>query len=236
MITPQPTFAQKILDFNNSLHIEPSILPDGIRAMNPFLDESIQSITHQFYEKYYDDDTGRKLILGINPGRLGAGSTGVAFTDTQRLRDICGIDPAPINTREPSSVFVYEVIQAMGGPVSFYKDYFISSVCPLGFVINSRNGNEINYNYYDNQALQKAVKPFIIESISRQVDFGVDTDVCYCMGKGKNYKFLNKLNKEQGWFGSIVPLNHPRFVVQYQSKRMGEYVKGYVEALSSSYS
>ncbi|MEX0778334.1 MAG: uracil-DNA glycosylase family protein [Balneolales bacterium] len=231
MTNTPPTFARKILNFNKNLHIDAHSLPAGIRAMNPFSDDVIQRITGEFYKKFYSDHEPRSLILGINPGRLGSGATGVAFTDTERLRDACGIDPRTVQTREPSSTFIYKVIAAMGGPQQFYSNFYISSVCPLGFVINSQNGNEINYNYYDNRDLQHAVTPFIIESIERQMNFGINTSHCFCMGKGKNFKFLNKLNKEHGWFDEIMPLNHPRFVVQYRSKQIQEYVQGYVNTL-----
>ena len=230
------TIADQILAFNDALDLDDSLLPEGISVMNPFRGEhadTIRDVTGRFYHKFYSDNEPRHLILGINPGRFGAGVTGVPFTDTKRMRDVCGIDMAIDPTHEPSSVFVYEVVNAFGGPAPFYTKFYINSVCPLGFTRRNEKGNEVNYNFYDDRQLQEAVTPFIMECIEKQIGFGAATDRCYCMGRGKNFKFLNALNKRTGWFDEVVPLDHPRFVVQYRSKRMDEYVASYAEALST---
>ncbi len=236
MTTKTMTIADQILAFNDALDLDDSLLPEGISVMNPFRGEhadTIRDVTGRFYHKFYSDNEPRHLILGINPGRFGAGVTGVPFTDTKRMRDVCGIDMAIDPTHEPSSVFVYEVVNAFGGPAPFYTKFYINSVCPLGFTRRNEKGNEVNYNFYDDRQLQEAVTPFIMECIEKQIGFGAATDRCYCMGRGKNFKFLNALNKRTGWFDEVVPLDHPRFVVQYRSKRMDEYVASYAEALST---
>src|SRR5690348_8695619 len=128
------TFADKVLTFNRNLHYTGKKLPRGIRIMNPFRDTpEIMPVVEEFYRKYYDDGYTRRLILGINPGRFGAGTTGIPFTDPKRLISECGIAYSGKLLHEPSSVFVYDVIHAYGGPEKFYRDYFISSPCPLGF-------------------------------------------------------------------------------------------------------
>ena len=231
------TFADKIHDFNHALTIDRNLLPDSIRAMNPFRGEHkqvVKKITHQFYNKFYNDNFQRHCILGINPGRLGAGLTGVPFTDTKRMRAACHIEVTDIESHEPSSVFVYKVIEAYGKVEQFYRKFFISSVCPLGFVKENEKGKVVNFNYYDLRELQEAVTPFVVSSLHQQIDLGLHTDVCYCMGAGKNYKFLNNLNKTHHFFEHIVPLEHPRFIVQYRAKRMAEYVAKYIAALTSS--
>ena len=162
------TFAEKILKFNSSLFLDNSILPEGIEVMNPFRDKNstlINKLTSLFYNKYYNDNHTRKLILGINPGRLGAGATGIPFTDTKRLSGDCNIPVSEIRTHEPSSVFVYEMINAFGGPDLFYKSFYISSISPLGFVKINEKGKALNFNYYDRMDLQNAVTPFILKTI-----------------------------------------------------------------------
>ncbi len=173
------------------------------------------------------------MIVGINPGRLGAGVTGIPFTDSYRLLEKCGIVIDGLVTYEPSSVFVYDVVDAYGGAESFYRDFYITSVSPLGFVkLNSKN-REVNFNYYDDAALQEVVQPFIIASLEQQLDFGIDRSRCFCMGTNKNYKYLSQLNRQKGYFREIVPVEHPRFVMQYRSKQKEEYIKKYIAALSS---
>ena len=106
------TFAERVIEFNNQLHYSGK-LPDGYQVMNPFADnpETLE-IMRRFYQKFYNDTAQRKFIIGINPGRHGAGTTGVPFTDTKRLESICGIEMKSARTHEVSSVFVYEMISA----------------------------------------------------------------------------------------------------------------------------
>jgi hypothetical protein len=225
------TLAEKIIQFNSALKfIDP--LPDGIRIMNPYRESPPALETAgRFYRKYYSDNQQRRLILGINPGRFGAGVTGIPFTDTKRLEEKCHLSIEGLSTYEPSSVFVYDVIEAFGGVEAFYSLYYITSVCPLGFVKINEKGREVNYNYYDSPELQKAVFPFIVESIERQLAFGFDTRICYCLGNNQNYKFLVRLNSEKHYFDKIVPLEHPRYIMQYKSGKKGDYILKYVEIL-----
>lgn len=73
--------------------------------------------------------------------------------------------------------------------------------------------------------------PFIIESIRSQIDFGMDTSVCYCIGSGENFKFLSRINEEHHFFETIIPLEHPRFIMQYNSKNKDTYMEKYLCAL-----
>ena len=104
------TFAEKIIQFNKNLDLSVT-LPENIRVMNPFKEnKEALEISSTFYTKYYNDHEQRRLILGINPGRFGAGVTGIPFTDTKRLEEKCGIKFNGITTHETSSVFVYDMI------------------------------------------------------------------------------------------------------------------------------
>ena len=227
------TFAEKIITFCSDLDFT-GILPEGISVMNPFKENpSILPVVSQFYRKFYNDNRRRYLILGINPGRFGAGVTGIPFTDTVRLKERCGLSIPGLKTYETSSVFIYEMINQYGGTEKFYSDYFISSVSPLGFTYKSRTGKRTNYNYYDSKKLTEAVKEFITGSIRRQLEWGIECDVCFCLGSGKNYDFLSKLNNEQGFFQRIEPLEHPRFIMQYRSKQKQIFIDRYIRKLKN---
>ncbi len=228
------TYARKILNFNRRLSLALK-MPNEIEVLNPFKGEHadhIWPILESFYSKFYNDTDQRTLILGINPGRLGAGSTGLPFTDTKRLNDACGIPFGTFKTHEPSSVFVYDMINAYGGAHTFYNQFYISSVCPLGFVKPGKKGM-VNINYYDDKELEKAVTPFIIQSLKKQIDFGLRTDVVFILGTGKNYAFFPKLNKEHNFFDRVIPLEHPRFVMQYRAKRKEEFIEKFIQKLGS---
>ena len=224
-----------IIAFNQELHYAGPPLPPGVGIMNPFLENpAVSGLSAAFYRRFYSDDKPRKLILGINPGRLGAGATGIPFTDTKRYREAMGADAyLGKETHEPSSVFVYDVIAAYGGPEKFYQDFYIHSVCPLGFTYTAPGKQALNYNYYDDPALQATVTPFIIWNLREQIKLAGTSETCFCLGAGKNSAFLQKLNAKEGFFGRVVPLEHPRFVMQYRAKRKAEYVDAWLRALGA---
>jgi hypothetical protein len=229
------TFGEKVIEFNKNLKLE-TRLPEGIRVMNPFTEhEGAFEVSSSFYQKFYNDQNERRIILGINPGRFGAGVTGIPFTDTKRLEGACGLKmKGDTQTHEPSSVFVYEMIEAFGGVEAFYSRFYINSVCPLGFVRLNKKGREVNYNYYDRKDLTSAVYAFIIASLKAQLALGIDTRIVWSMGSNKNFKFLSKLNEEYQLFERIIPLEHPRFVVQYKSKDKRFYINKYLESLQQA--
>jgi len=217
--------------FNKQLAYTGSVLPRGIRIMDPFKESGQTSwIANAFYQKYYNDSAPRHIILGINPGRFGGGLTGIPFTDPKRLMSECHINYEGKITHEPSSVFVYEMINAYGGAEAFYKKFYINSLCPLGFTIADAKGKEKNYNYYDSKELLNAVAGFITDNINKQVALGIKTDVCFCFGTGKNENFLRKLNEEHHFFKKIVALEHPRFIMQYRAANKQFYIDKYISA------
>ncbi len=228
------TFAERAVRFNKQLRYTGAQLPKGIRIMNPFKEsDQALGISEIFYHKYFNDPLRRHIILGINPGRFGAGLTGIPFTDPKRLISECQIEYRGKTAHEPSSVFVYEMIKAYGGAYAFYKKFYINSICPLGFTYSTGNGREKNYNYYDSKELIHAVQDFITENISKLIDLGIETDTCFCFGTGKNEKFLTKLNQEHHFFKNIVALEHPRFIMQYKNADMDFYIEKYITAFRS---
>jgi hypothetical protein len=217
-----PTFAEHILAFYRDMKF-PERLPKGVVLLVPFRDPEVWNVMEQFYHKYFNDSGKRTLVLGINPGRLGAGATGINFTAPLQLEQYCGIRHPLGKQTELSAAYIYESIQAYGGVKPFYKKYFIGAVCPLGFTSKG-----VNVNYYDQPRLQEAVTPFIVESMERLLGYGFNRARCICIGEGKNLKFLQQLNQQQGWFQEIRSLPHPRFIMQYKRKLKETYLQQYV--------
>jgi hypothetical protein len=191
--------------------------------MNPYAEPQVRRCLRAFLERFYRDGDERLLVLGINPGRFGAGVTGVTFTDPVALNDYCGIPTHLPRRRELSSVFVYEFIDQLGGPAAFYERAFLSAVSPLGFTSGGTN-----LNYYDTPQLARAVTPFIISTLRQQIALGTRRDAAVVLGLGDNRRYLERLNQEHGFFERIVPLEHPRWILQYRRRRMAEYVAKYV--------
>jgi hypothetical protein len=194
--------------------------------MNPYVEPDVRRYVRAFLDKYFSDKRNRTLILGINPGRFGAGITGVTFTDPVALAEECGISNDMPKKRELSSIFVYSVINHLGGPKEFYRRFFISAICPLGF---TRGG--VNLNYYDIRKLESAVTPFIVSSIEKEIAMGCSRDRVVILGRGTNAEFFRRLNAKYEWFEIVHAVDHPRFIMQYRRKEVDAYVRIYEEVL-----
>lgn len=226
------TFADNVIDFNRKLYYNGK-LPKGFQVLNPYLDNpETMLVMERFYHKYYNDFQPRKLILGINPSRHGAGVTGVPFTDTKRLESVSGIKMQLAHTHEISSVFMYDMITEFGGSNHFYNQFYINSPFPLAIIHQSKNGKWINANYYDDIQLFKMVKDFMILSIKNHISLGLDTSKVFVLGK-KNALFIEKLNKEEKLFDNIKVLEHPRYIQQYKSKEKQFYIDKYILTLNN---
>ena len=220
--------SEKILAFYNNLEI-PDGLPNGIEVLNPFTEKKVLEFNQLFYNKYYNDQFDRTYLIGINPGRLGAGVTGIPFTDPIRLQEVLGFENDLNKKAELSSKYIYDVIENMGGPNLFFKSFYFTSVSPIGFVKDGKN-----LNYYDQKDLQDQLEPFIVKSMQKQIEsIGTNREVAFSLGQGKNFKYLEKLNQKHGFFNRIEPLPHPRWVMQYRLKRKMEFIDLYMKKLSS---
>jgi uracil DNA glycosylase superfamily protein len=217
-------WSEKILRFFRQLAIKPR-LPKGVEVLNPYHNETTFSLCHAFYDRYYKDSSPRHLILGINPGRLGGGLTGIPFTDPKKLEQVCGIENALPKKSELSADFIYSMINQVGGPTAFYSQFYVSSVSPLGFTFDGKN-----LNYYDLPKLEQALKPFIVDCLAQQIEFGINRETCFIWGEGKNFGYVRQLNDELQYFKKLVPLPHPRFVMQYKRKSLQQYVDQYTNA------
>lgn len=219
------TWAEHILSFYKNLQ-PPKKLPNHIEWLYPQQSQEVLSVVEKFCTKFYSDAKERTLLFGINPGRFGAGITGVNFTAARQLSLYCGIEHPFKNGTELSAEFIYEMIEAYGGVKKFYAEFFISSVCPLGFVQHGKN-----INYYDDKKLLQTVEPFIVKSMNQLTSYNANTNRCICIGGEKNYKYLAALNEKYQWFKAIDVVPHPRFIMQYKRKLKEDFVKQYVAVL-----
>lgn len=217
-------FADKAIAYYNAL-TAPENLPSSVGVMNPYQDPAVRQIVHQFYTRFYCDNQPRVFILGINPGRFGAGVTGISFTTPQNLRRYCGIENTARDTPELSSRFIYQVVNAFGGALEFYKQFFLTSLFPLALTKDGKN-----YNFYDDRQTTEALWPSITENVRKQLTFGYDRRVAVCLGR-KNESYLRRLNEQQGFFDRIVTLDHPRYILQYKTKDAPVYLEKYIATL-----
>jgi len=206
----------------------PANLPHEVEVMVPFSEPQVMDAFNSFYGRFYNDTGQRRFIIGINPGRFGGGVTGIPFTDPIRLEKECGIPNGFQKRQELSSVFVYKMINAFGGPEVFFKQFYITSYSPLGFTQHGKN-----LNYYDDKALASAIEPFAAACLEEQLSWNGSNETAYCLGDGKNFKFVSRLNDKHRFFKKVVPLAHPRFIMQYKLKQVDKYIELYLEAFRS---
>ncbi|QJX48788.1 DUF4918 family protein [Hymenobacter taeanensis] len=217
-------FADRLLQFLTEFPSPPP-LPEEVVAYNPYQDSTPRELLTQFAQQYYTGDQPRVALLGINPGRLGNGRTGVAFTDPTALA-AWGIENDLPRRREPSSEFVQAVVLALGGPATFYQHFFLGSLYPLVLL---RQG--LNYNFYDSSAVTTALWPDIQLSVRLLVEnVGVARHAAVCLGQ-RNGKYFRRLNDELQLFEHIHVLDHPRYLMQYKRRALADNVAHYVQVL-----
>ncbi|TRX58610.1 DUF4918 family protein [Fulvivirga sp. M361] len=221
-------FGEKIIEYYKTLK-QPNGLPNGVEILYPFGEMEVITLVEQFYRRFYSDQKERTFLIGINPGRLGGGSTGIPFTDPVRLEEDLSIPNTMPKKSELSSRFVYEMIHTLCGPDEFYNRFYITSVCPLGFVMDGKN-----LNYYDIKELQEILEPYMVAELKKQIAFGA-APVAYSLGMGKNITYLHKINKKHQLFETIEPLPHPRWIMQYRLKRKEEFIHLYNEKLMGTH-
>ena len=220
------TTGQKIVDFYKSVNLK-SVKENGVEILNPFENIEVQEICEVFYNRFYNDSAKRFFLIAINPGRFGAGVTGLPFIDPVVLEEKLGMPNSLPKRKELSAVFIHELIDLMGGSEAFYNQFYITNVSPLGFVKEGKN-----LNYYDIDSLQNELKPFIVKHMNKQVKEWGRTDVAFTIGKGLNHKAMLKLNKEYKWFDKLIALPHPRWVMQYRLKSKDLILDEVVETLN----
>ncbi len=224
-----PGFAGRYLDFIRDTGI-PLPLPDDTQLLYPYEQDEVFRVMKQFYTRFYGDEKKRVYLIGINPGRFGAGVTGIPFTDPEALESFCGIEHSLSGGRELSSRFIYDLIEYCGGTDEFYRRFFLTAFSPLGFTSGGRNRN-----YYDSPALMDHLSQWLVESFQRQIDLGAERRIAFSLGQGKNYRILNQMNEKHRFFKEIRPLPHPRWVMQYRRKREEEYLELYKNELNKAY-
>lgn len=228
------TNAEKIIKYCDNLSKLKIDSFDCYRIINPYdgNNEQIKQITEKFYKKFYNDNKKRRIILGSNPARRGTAITGIPFEDAAHLQQETGIFIDNFYINKSSSNFLYDAINEYGGCKKFYSDFYMNFIFPLGIAKIGPRGTESNYNYYDIKKFEDKFEKYIVNSIKEMLEFNIDTSICYCIGSGKNYEYLVKLNKTYNFFNRIIPLEHPRFIMQYNSKNKDIYLKKYLDAFN----
>lgn len=218
-------FSTKAANYFLNLKTPDKILK-GINIINPYESREVRKIVKEFLTKFYSDNKERLFMIGINPGRFGGGLTGISFTDPVALREYCSIQNNLGSKTELSSKFIYEMIAAFGGAEKFFSKVFMTALFPLALTHNGKN-----FNYYDDKKLFNSIKPDIKKSLETQILFGSKKEKVVILGK-KNAEYFRLINDELKFFGKIIVLDHPRFIMQYRQRSMKDHVNSYIRAIN----
>lgn len=134
--------------------IKLSQLLDGedISVLREF--ESSKSVADEFTLRYCSKRKPTVVLCGINPGRLGAGKTGVPFLDFCSLSKL--LPNVNRDESERSASFFYEVVEYFGAK-AFYETFHVTNISSVGF---ERRGKNLNYYDLPDKALKYVLKEF----------------------------------------------------------------------------
>ena len=210
------TFGDRVMEFYESLERFRWATPD-VALLSPIADNQRHAAMAEFCAKFYGDDERRIFWLGINPSRVRKTSTGVPYTDGFALAEHCGIANNFNRSRELTSDFFYRFVEHYGGPSSFYKKHYAGAAYPLSILKKDKY-----CNYYD-RGLPDEVIEVVPDILKRQTEIG-HRGVLVVIGSGKNASILCDLNDNLKIFSHILVVEHPRYIMQYKSATLNEFV------------
>lgn len=153
----------------------------------------------EFHKKYIEPNNPKIVICGINPGRLGAGLTGIPFVDFKSLQELL---PNVTNANsEKSSRFFYSIIQEFGAD-KFYKNFHVTNLSWLGFY-NIKSGRNVNYDI-----LPTPIAIFILEKFVEEMNL-VKPEIIVPLGNIVNFELINLVKKGRISAKIGNRLNHP---------------------------
>ncbi|RLQ93620.1 uracil-DNA glycosylase family protein [Falsibacillus albus] len=159
-------------DMQSDLELRETLEREKITVLNGFYKNF--KLVKKYYKHVYSNQSERVVLCGINPGRNGAGKTGIPFLDFDSVSQI--ISDLDRNDKESSAQFIKSIINEIGTE-SYYSSIYMTNISWFGFT-----KEEKNLNYYDlPESLSdrftdsfieemKILKPRTIVPLSREVE------------------------------------------------------------------
>lgn len=169
-----------------------------------------------FWRTYYGGAVPRVVLCGINPGRHGAGKTGIPFLDFQLLSQlISGIDR---QDSERSARFFFQVVRQFG-VAAFFHSFYVTNVASVGFI---RDGKNLNYDALPASALEVVERNFL-----QEMEIVQPTHV------------ISLSNVVQKTVRKLLPttvdcsmrLPHPSWITTYRGNEMDKWAARYLAVL-----
>ncbi len=217
------TYSDQVISFYRDFAVG-DIFDNALQLHNPFDAPSRREIMTAFYEKFFKDEAPRTHILGINPSRLSNTSTGVHYTDGFALQTYCAIENNFSKSRELTSDFFYRVVERMGGTHDFFAKIFPWAAMPVAL---TDHGEYANYYEVENERVSEIVSQNLkwLTGLPRSGKLVV-------LGLGDNQARVKQMEGFPFGYQDIRYLPHPRWVMQYNRKRLDQFIEMYIDALA----
>lgn len=184
----------KSITVGEKKHIIEQLKKDGIKVLTGFVDNL--GTVQDFYTTYYSSAAWPRIVLcGINPGRLGAGKTGVPFLDFKSLSQL--LDAVTDQDEEKSAQFIWKLIETFPSPKKFFESVYLTNISWFGF---TQSGKNLNYYKLPGNLQGVFVKSFVreMEILKPKVIIPLSKDVAktlramnldYTIGKSLNHPY-----------------------------------------------
>lgn len=175
---------------------------------------------NEFHRKYIQPNSPKVVICGINPGRFGAGQTGIPFIDFDSLSKM--LPNIEKKESEKSAKFLFSVIQEFGIE-NFYQRFHVTNLSWYGFY-DLKKGKNVNYD-----SLPTNIEIYLIDKFVEEMEF-VNPEFIIPLSKNvfyelESFKKRNLIKAELG-----TRLNHPASPIV--SKNVNLWKNIYVDTLS----
>lgn len=177
------------------------------------------ALVRRYYQTVYANEGKRIVLCGINPGRNGAGKTGIPFIDyhsaSQLLPDVNHID------QERSSQFIYSVIEEIGINL-FYENVYMTNLSWFGFIKEGKN-----LNYYD---LPQPLPTVFTDSFVEEMEL-IQPKAIVPLSKEVEYTLRQMKKSGKLHFPLAERMPHPYYCSM--ENRKNKYREVYVDRIST---
>lgn len=187
------------------------------------LDDFLQNKNNikRYYEKYVSKNKPKIVLCGINPGRFGAGLTGIPFIDFKSLSKM--LNDINRTETEQSAQFFFRVIEKIGKE-RFYQNCYVTNISKFGF---AEQGKSRNVNYYD---LPKNTQRWLLDRFCEEMNF-INPNIIIPLSQNVEHS-LNLL-KDEGKLSFNIGerINHPSWVMTYRKNDEDIWIKKYCDEI-----
>ena len=141
----------------SDLEVREKLKREKISILNGFIENS--ELVRRYNREFYISKTPRIVFCGINPGRNGAGKTGIPFIDYNGASQLLSDNDQ--NDKEASAQFILSVITEIGKE-EFHNTVYMTNLSWFGF----KQGKK-NLNYYK---LPSPLKSTFTDSFLEEMD------------------------------------------------------------------